>query len=53
MFLRTLNDFRFHSENKFFFIMEVKSLYTVISNDEGLRALKDFFDRRTVDSRYF
>ncbi|KXJ08871.1 hypothetical protein AC249_AIPGENE5299 [Exaiptasia diaphana] len=28
--------------------MDVKSLYTVIPNDEGLRALRYFFDRRSV-----
>ena len=28
--------------------MDITSLYTVISDDEGLRALKHFFDHRTV-----
>ena len=28
--------------------MDITSLYTVIPNDEGLRALQRFFDHRTV-----
>ena len=28
--------------------MEIKSLYTVIPNEEGLRALKYFLDKREV-----
>ena len=28
--------------------MDITSLYTVIPNDEGLRALRHFFDHRTV-----
>ena len=28
--------------------MDITSLYTVILNDEGLRTLKHFFDKRTV-----
>ena len=32
----------------FIFTMYITSLYTVIPNDEGLRALKHFFDQRTV-----
>ena len=28
--------------------MDITSLYTVIPNDEGLRALRHFFDQRTV-----
>ena len=28
--------------------MDITSLYIVVPNDEGLRALKHFFDQRTV-----
>ena len=41
-------DFNFLGQNKFIFATDITSLYTVIPNDEGLRALKHFFDQRTV-----
>ena len=41
-------DFNFLGQNKFIFTTDITSLYTVIPNDEGLRALKNFFDQRTV-----
>ena len=35
-------------QSYFFVFMYIISLYTVIPNDEGLRALQRFFDHRTV-----
>ena len=40
--------FNFLGQNKFIFTTDITSLYTVIPNDEGLRALKHFFDQHTV-----
>ena len=49
--------FNFLGQNKFVFTTDITSLYTVIPNDEGLRALKHFFDQQTVGNlalkRYF
>ena len=41
-------DFNFLSQNKLIFTMDITSLYTVIPNEEGLRALKHLLDQRTV-----
>ena len=46
--LEIVCDFNFLSQNKLIFTMDITSFYTVIPNDEGLRALKHFFDKRTV-----
>ena len=46
--LTILNSFRFQGEHRFIFTTDIKSLYTVIANDEGLRALKYFLDKREV-----
>ncbi|CAH3162959.1 unnamed protein product [Pocillopora meandrina] len=46
--LEIFRDFSFLDQNKLIFTMDITSLYTVIPNDEGLRALKHFFDLRTV-----
>ena len=46
--LEIFRDFSFLDQNKLIFTMDITSLYTVIPNDEGLRALKHFFDQRTV-----
>ena len=46
--LQIFRDFNFLGEDKPIFTMDITSLYTVIPNDEGLLALKHFFDLRTV-----
>ena len=46
--LEIFRDFSFLGQNKLIFIMDVISLYTVITNDEGLLTFKHFFDHRTV-----
>ena len=46
--LEIFRDFSFLDQNKLIFTMDTTSVYTVIPNDEGLRALKHFFDQRTV-----
>ena len=40
--------FNFLGQNKHLFTMDIASLHIVIPNDESLRALKHFFDQRTV-----
>ena len=47
--LEIFRDFNFLDQNKLIFTMDIKSLYTVIPNDEGLLALKHFFDHRIVE----
>ena len=46
--LEIFRDFSFLDQNKLIFTMDITSLYTVIPNDEGLRALKPFLYQRTV-----
>ena len=46
--LNILDSFRFRDEHPFIFTMDIKSLYTVISNGEGLHALIYFLDKRKV-----
>ena len=46
--LEIFRDFNFLGQNKLEFTMDITSIYTVIPNDEGLRALRHFFDQRTV-----
>ena len=45
--LEIFRSFNFLGENKLLFTVDMTSLFTVISNNEGLRALKNFFDQRT------
>ena len=42
----------FQSSNKFLFTMDVKSLYTVILHQDGLRALKFFLDKRPTQEQF-
>ena len=46
--LEIFRDFNIFGQKKLIFTMDITYLYTVIPNDEGLRALKHFFDHRTV-----
>ena len=44
--LQIFQHLNFQSSNKFLFTMDVKSLYTVIQHQDGLKALKFFLDKR-------
>lgn len=46
--LEIFRDFNFLGQNKFVFTINITSLKAVIPNDEGLWALKHFFDQCTV-----
>ena len=46
--LENFRNFNFLGQNKLLFIIDITSLYTVVPNDEGLRARIHFFDQRTV-----
>ena len=46
--LNIVNAFRYEGEHRFIFTMDIKSLQTVIPNDEGLQALKYFLDQREI-----
>ena len=47
--LEIFRDFNIFGQKKLIFTMDITYLYTLIPNDEGLRALKHFFDHRTVE----
>ena len=46
--LEIFRDFNFLGQNKFVFTINITSLNIIIPNDEGLCALKHFFDQCTV-----
>lgn len=46
--LEIFRNFNFSGENKNIFSMDIPSLYTVIPNNEGLQALKYFFNRHPI-----
>ena len=46
--LQIFNEFCFGDGGHFLFAMDIKSLYTVIPNNDGLHALAHFLDNREV-----
>ena len=46
--LEIFRNFNFSGENKIIFTMDIISLYTVIPNNEGLQAIKYFFNQRPI-----
>ena len=40
--------FNFSGKNKIIFTMDIRCLYTVIPNNEGLQTLKYFFNQRPI-----
>ena len=46
--LEAFRNVNFSGENKIIFTMDITSLYTVIPNNEGLQALKYFFNQRPI-----
>jgi len=46
--LQICDKFCFGDVERFLFTMDIKSLYTVIPNNDGLRALANFLDKREV-----
>ena len=46
--LQIFDEFRFGDGEHFLFTMDIKSLYMVIPNNDGLRALSHFLDKREV-----
>ena len=46
--LEIFRNFNFLGENKIIFTMDITSLYTLIPNNEGLQAIKYFFDQRPI-----
>ena len=46
--LEIFRNFNFSGENKIIFTMDITSLYTLIPNNEGLQALKYFFNQRPI-----
>ena len=48
--LRIFDAFRFTTQNRYLFTMDIKSLYTVIPNADSLIALKYFLEQRPSES---
>ena len=46
--IKIFRDFYFSGQDKLIFTMDITSLNTINPNSKGLRALKHFFDQRTV-----